>query len=544
LKWGFAQLPLEFTPQIADPELKALGIHAEMRDGAYNYVALSQELQELARINDQPGYLQIIRDIGKVDFFFFCYFVLDLPINHPFLMARAFDVQKKHTLCIDLWAREHWKSSLLTYALPIWELIQNREDRICIFSHTRSMAKSHMLKIKTALEKNLVLLHAFEDIFYLNPEKEAEKWSLDEGLYVKRKGNYGEGSVESWGLVDSQPTGKHFSIMIFDDIIDLKGVNTPDQIKKASTAYKMALNLGTRNNKRRIIGTRYSNSDTYSEIMKNRYWTVRIFPGEVDEEGKSKLGGRPVYLTRKELDDKFAEQGEWVYSSQILQNPVAASEQKFQEHWIKYHSKQKPYLNLYITVDPASAKKRSSDYTVMCVCGVDSLRNFWLVDMIRDKLDLGERWEKLRDLVVKYSIDCVGYERYGMSADIEYHNMKMEEEGIFFSLIELGGNVSKYDRIKRLQPLFQKGKFLLPRTLPYTDTRGITHDLIHEFIEEEYKAFPYSKHDDCMDAMARITDGAMGVIFPTRQDPSAVQVLIDDPLNLGEHSEGGTWMAM
>ena len=45
---------------------------------------------------------------------------------------------------------------------------------------------------------------------------------------------------------------------------------------------------------------------------------------------------------------------------------------------------------------------------------------------------------------------------------IDYYDMKMEEEGVFFNIVELGGTVGKYDRIKRLVPLFQKGRLIIP----------------------------------------------------------------------------------
>ena len=538
-------MPIDFKPIPGDPELVKLGIHVDTNKGHFDYEKLSHDLSGYIRAKDEDSYLRLIRDIAKQDFFFLCYFVLDLPINHPYLFARVLDIQEKNHLTMDLWFRESWKSTLLTYALPIWEIINNKEERICIFSHTRALAKSHMLKIKTVLEKNLILLSAFEDIFYMKPEQQAPKWSLDEGLHVKRKQIYNEASFESWGLVDSQPTGKHFSIMVFDDIIDLRAVSTADQIIKATTAYKMALNLGTRRGKRRIIGTRYSHKDTYSEIMKNHNWKVRLHPAEVDDEGKALRGGKPVYLTREELDEKFNEMGEWVYSSQMLQNPTAVSQQKFQVHWLKFWQKNKPYLNLYITVDPASSKKKNNDYTVMWVMGVDSLRNYWLVDGLRDRLDLGERWEKLRDLVLAWGIDTVGYEKYGMQADIDYINMKQEEEGCFFSVIELGGQVNKYDRIKRLQPLFQKGRIILPKSLVYEDVEGNYRDLVQEFIDEEYLAFPYTKNDDMLDAMARITDSAMGVTFPNKKIDVGEIDSRDDPLGLNDDSMGpGTWMGI
>ena len=530
---------LHFEPAKADPELKKLGIHSD--EYRHDYVQLSLDLQEFIRTGNDGAYYEIIHHMCKVDLFFLCYFVLDLPVNHPFLLARIYEAQDLHHFTVDLWSREHFKSSILSYGLTIWQLIQNPEERICIFSHTRVMAKSHLRRIKQTLEMNTDLHQAFPDIFYSNPAKESPKWSEDEGIYVKRKKNFAEASIEAQGLIDSSPIGKHYSVAIYDDLITERSVSNAEMVRKVTEAFKLSLNLGTRNGTRRIIGTKYSRKDPYSEIVKSKKWKQRTYPAEVDEEGNRMRGGRPVYLTTEELDEKFDTQGEYIYSAQMLQDPVAASLQGFKEYWLKYWQKERPYMNYYCLVDPATTKKKDSDYTVMAVIGTDNLRNYWLVDMVRDKLNLGERWQKLRDLVLTWGFHDVGYEQTGLLSDIEYMNQMMEEEGTYFNIIELPARGAKTDRIKRLVPLFQTGRFIIPRTLLYEDITGETHDLTEAFVSDEFLAFPYSKHDDMLDAISRICDAAMGVTFPTRSSYEKTTWVGNDPLDQ-RATPVGSWM--
>ncbi len=560
-------MPLIFEPIKADPRLKNLGLEKDKKgiivkygvqmdgfDGdtlrtdfdptgsspnkyRLDYVKISKDLLEYKRTGNITDYIKMVRHLAKVDLFFLMYFVFDMPVNHPFLMARIYEAQNKNHYTLDCWARTHWKSTILTCALPIFELINKQNERICIFSHTKSMAKSHLRKIKIILEQNDVLKQAYPEIFYENPRGQADKWSEDEGLYVKRKKGFapGEASIEAQGL-ETLPTGKHYSILVFDDIIDLKGVSTQRQMNKALEQFEQADNLAVRSPKKRVIGTRYHRKDVYASIMTRARWLNRIYPGEVDETGKRKRRGIPVYLTEEELQQKREEQGEFTYSAQILQDPTAESRQSFKRHWLRswLGDRPKAYLNLYILVDPAREKGASHDYTVMIVMGVDAYRNYWLVDMVRDKLDAGEKWEKLRYLVQKYGVRQVGYERYGMQIDIDYMKQKMQQDHVFFNIIELGGNVPKEERIRQLIPIFKNGRFIIPKTLPYRqEWDGKMVDLSYEF-EEEYASFPFGKHDDIMDISARVLDAKMGIAFPKiiEVDPLQKQLQNGDPLGL------------
>lgn len=51
----------------------------------------------------------------------------------------------------------------------------------------------------------------------------------------------------------------------------------------------------------------------------------------------------------------------------------------------------------------------------------------------------------------------MGYEQYGMQADIDYIQEEMNRRNYRFSLTKLGGVMSKFERIQRLVPLFEQG---------------------------------------------------------------------------------------
>ena len=237
----------------------------------------------------------------------------------------------------------------------------------------------------------------------------------------------------------------------------------------------------------------------------------RIYTATVD----GSVTGEPVLLSRESLDEKRRFMGSYTFASQMLLNPNADDTQGFKEEDIRYfdfHSSNN--LNVYILVDPANEKKKTSDYTVMSVIGLGPDHNYYLLDLIRDRLNLRERGDTLFRLHKKWNPLGVGYEQYGMMADIAYIEEKMSRENYHFGLYKLGGSLSKIDRISRLIPIFEQGRFFIPAQLLYTDYEGKTRDLINIFINQEYKAFPVSEHDDMLDAMARILDPSLETTWP------------------------------
>ena len=205
---------------------------------------------------------------------------------------------------------------------------------------------------------------------------------------------------------------------------------------------------------------------------------------------------------------------------QQMLTPITKEDQRFKYEWIQRYKKLPTNLTLFLLCDPANekkTKKTGSDYTVYWLWGLDSRGNKFLVDMVRDRLNPTERWTYLKKFILKWPmIQKIGYEEYGMTSDIHHIEKKMEDESFYFTRpIPLGGNkLSKADRIARLIPEFESGKIWLPEELYYTDKSGIVIDLVKVFINEEYLFFPFSSHDDMLDAASRIEDEDFNVWLP------------------------------
>ena len=453
-----------------------------------------------------------MRELALGDLYFLLTIVLGRQdVKHDWLYARCMEVQEKPNGFLDLWSREHYKSTAISFGLTIQDILKNPDITVGIFSCTRPLAKRLLRQIKFEFESNALLKRLFPDILYADPRKESQKWSEDDGIIVKRKSNPAASTVEAWGLVDGQPTGKHFSLMVYDDVVTRESVTSPDMIRKVTEAWELSLNLGAHGGNVRYIGTRYHMNDTYKTIMDREAAKPRIYPATVN----GKPDGEPVFLDRETLMKKRREMGPYTFASQMLQNPTADDAQGFNVEWLKHvRMETTAGMNIYIVVDPASEKKKESDYTVMMVVALGQDENYYIVDMVRDRLNLTERGKKLMALHRQYRPKGVGYEKYGLQADVEFVKYLQGQENYRFDVTELGGQMPKNDRIRRLIPLFEQGRVYLPMSLHYVDYQGRTSDLVRDFVDQEYTSFPVSHHDDMMDCLARITDPDLGATFP------------------------------
>jgi len=127
-------------------------------------------------------------------------------------------------------------STIITFGLTIFDIINDPEITVGIFSHTKAIARDFVRQIKTELENNNDLPRLWPDIFYNDPARASKRWSIDNGIVVKRKQNPKEATVEGHGLVDGMPTGKHFKGRVYDDVVTKESVSTPEQMAKTTDA--------------------------------------------------------------------------------------------------------------------------------------------------------------------------------------------------------------------------------------------------------------------------------------------------------------------
>ena len=211
-------------------------------------------------------------------------------------------------------------------------------------------------------------------------------------------------------------------------------------------------------------------------------------------------------------------------------------------------------LMVYITVDPARSNKKGTANTAMAVQGVDYAGNKYLLDGYDHKMDLTERWTRMRDLWAKWKQNPgvqgvnVGYEKFGAESDLQYFQERMRIEKVSFEITELAwprdGEGSKTDRVQRLSPDFKLGRYFTPyptdserltkdqrsmlesgyeyrisRQIKRKDQDGNVYDL-SERLKMQISYFPFGLKD-LIDAVSRIYD--MNPVTPLIVDQSQLE---------------------
>jgi predicted phage terminase large subunit-like protein len=454
----------------------------------------------------------ILRWLALNDLFYLLCWVLNRPdTEHQWILDRCREVQSDPDDRLDLWSREHYKSSIITFALTIQDVLRDPEVTVGIFSHTRPIAKGFLRQIKREFETNHTLRGLFPDVLWADPAKQAPKWSEDDGLVVIRQGNPKESTIEAHGLVDGQPTGKHYKLMVYDDVVTQSSVTSPEMMAKTTEALELSYNLGSEGGRRRFIGTRYHAADSYKTILDRG--TARLRMRLATDDGT--LDGEPALWTHERLRDKRRDLGPYTFSCQIMQNPLADATQGFKRDWLRhYENRSGEGMNKYLLVDAANSKRKSSDYTTMWVIGLSADKNMYALDIVRDRLNLTERAAMVMKLHRRWRPMQVRYEEFGMMADIAHIQSVQEAQNYRFDITKVAGRTPKNDRIRRLIPICEQGKLYLPHSLNYTDYEGVVRDLVHDYIEQEYVAFPVALHDDMMDSLARIAEPELDLVWP------------------------------
>lgn len=209
-------------------------------------------------------------------------------------------------------------------------------------------------------------------------------------------------------------------------------------------------------------------------------------------------------------ESQYATLGPTMASALMDCNPIGDGNRVFAPEWFQTATAmpERDSLRVYIFVDSANSKLAGKtadpDYTVMAVVGFGRDGNYYLLDAVRDRLDLSGRAETIFSLAERWSPNVVFWESVGAMADSQHIRLEQDRRGYHFAIVELRQRVPKPDRIGWLVPIFEHRKIWFPVRLLRSRDDGKPYDFVQDFLNDEYLCFPACRHDDMLDCLANI----------------------------------------
>ncbi len=428
--------------------------------------------------------------------------------------------QRELTRLVITMPPQHGKSWITSQHFPAWYLGRHPDHSVITAAYNETKALDFGLSVKDQVNDPLFRL-VFPYMSVRRDSNSALKFTTVQG-----------GSYFAVGRGGSA-TGRRADLFIVDDPYKDEEEVRSDAVRRQIRSWwsKVIYTRLAPDAIVIVIHTRWDEDDLIGWLLSEHAqesWNVINFPAIAEESDPlGRATGEALWPERYPLEEPEKRRINDPLGFQALyqQRPAGAGARMFRREWLEgtnmncrydavAHPPNHRTMNKLMLVDPANSKSRSADYTSIWVLGLATDRNFYVLDMVRDRLSLTERGDAVFGLHRKWQLargrSIVAYEDYGLQADISYLNDRMARENYRFPIREVGGRLSKPDRIARLVALFEQGRIQMPLSLHRSNTDGVEEELVKIFIEEEYGNYLVGgggcRHDDMLDALSRLFD--------------------------------------
>lgn len=398
-----------------------------------------------------------------------------------------------------LFPRGHLKSTLVTIGYSLMRIAQDPSVRILIANATYDMACSFLGQIKKHLKDNDVFRSYYGDL-----ATQADRWSENMISVPKHKAfTKKEATVTAYG-VGGNLVSQHYDLIIMDDIVNRDFISTQEQIEKTILFYKDALDLLEPDGMIIVIGTRWHDADLYGWIMDkanpDRVWENfdimirQAYSGSLETEEDLQLIF-PQKFTREVLMTLKREKGPYEFNTQYMNDVINQDNIKFKPQWFKTVLEDElkvREINFFTMVDPAIGQRKDSDKTAIVTIAVDQWNNWFVVNIIWDRLLPNQIIEYVFANWEQYNPRRIGIEMVSYQKSLQYAILdEMRRRNIFLPVVELKAERSKKERIEGLIPRYANGAIYHLQQCPF-----------REQMEDQLVRYDKGKHDDIIDALA------------------------------------------
>lgn len=355
------------------------------------------------------------------------------------------------------------------------------------------------------------------------------------------------------GVRGTKEMGKRPRLAVLDDLVSDEDARSPTVISSIEDTVYKAVEYALHPERNMMIwsGTPFNAGDPLYKAIENGAWAVNVYPVcerfPCDKKDfKGSWPDRFPYEYVKRQYDKALLAGQIAMFNQELMLRIMSDEDRLiQDSEIRWYRRglvleNKQKFNFYITTDFATSDKQSADFSFISVWAYNNNGDWFWVDGICERQDMGKNINDLFRLCAEYHPMSVGVEVTGQqSGFIPWIQEQMIVRNNYFTLATkdnsnmpgIRPNTNKLQRFNVVVPWFKAGKMYLPEDLRHT--KPVT-ELLDELKLASLAGFK-SKHDDAIDTVSMLAN--MGAWKPSEQ----ASVSHSDDGNIWDIQQSNDW---
>jgi predicted phage terminase large subunit-like protein len=383
------------------------------------------------------------------------------------------------------------KSVCVSVAWPAWLLGQDPTMRIMVASYSQMLSIKHSMDCRTIMEADW-----FKDAF---PETILSKTHNQKAKFMTTQHGFRFATS-----VGGSATGEGGDILIIDDPHNPSHIHS--QKMRAKTIDWFEQTFATRLNHRSggaivVVMQRLHEEDLCGHLTSTfpERWEVLKLPAIYSKPTTIELSYRNIDIAmgeclHKSRDDAESllllerEIGKYNFAAQYLQAPISSQSLLLEKKDIIFADIRLEEMEYYVqSWDTAIKISNTCDYSVCTTWGISG-SHYYLVDMIRQRLDYPSLKEKARKLSKRWNPKIILIEDKASGQSII---QDLRADGVQ-NIIPQRPKLDKITRFAAVMPLFQEGRVILPSQVSW----------LNDFLQE-VTLFPNSRHDDIVDSVSQ-----------------------------------------
>jgi predicted phage terminase large subunit-like protein len=462
------------------------------------------EQQERERIAQLEQQRRERRERAERDPEFFCSYYLAESFQHPRTQdptglapwqREVLDLSEGPEPNAFAAPRGHGKTTLLSFALTLRDLLRQKSRFTVYISSTFAAACDRINEIKTELETNERIREDYGDLLAKGSGTKAQAADLilSNGTRIVARG-----SLQAIrGLKNRQHRPDR---IILDDVDkDEESASTERIEKRLRWFKKQVMGLqGAGGCKLIVVGNIIARRTLLTETLRNPAFISRVYKA-IQDDGTPLM---PALWTLQALHAIRDTIGTDSFLCEYQNTPPALGARPFRPEWLQHRWDRNRLLEAdpqtIISLDLSKGKTERSDFQAFVAIRRDSQGNVFI---LRADLDRRTRRElALRaltfseaiglDSIVSFVVESNGFQ--------EWFAQELKEQsaakGYDLPIVEQNNTLAKFDRISKISPIAEGARLLFPPL----ELEDESIRLLRTQLEE----FPDSRHDDGPDALA------------------------------------------